>query len=44
MFRISQLVKPRPPYPVKTNSAEKAVEDYQQQIKNVANLVLEEYR
>jgi hypothetical protein len=38
------MIQPRPNYPVKMNSAEKAVEDYHLQIKNVCNLILEEYR
>ena len=42
--RISELIPQRPAYPVKVNSAEKAVEDYHQQIKNVASLILDEYR
>jgi len=42
--RISTLIPPRPNYPVKVNSAEKAVEDYHQQVKNVCNLILDEYR
>jgi hypothetical protein len=42
--RISALIPPRPNYPVKVNSAEKAVEDYHQQVKNVCNLILDEYR
>lgn len=42
--RISDLIPPRPSYPLKSNSAEKAVDDYHQQIKNVCNLILDEYR
>ncbi|CAF0848612.1 unnamed protein product [Didymodactylos carnosus] len=42
--KIAELIPPRPNYPVKVNSAQKAVEDYHSQIKNVAGLVLEEYR
>ncbi|CAF0845464.1 unnamed protein product [Rotaria sordida] len=42
--KISDLIPPRPSYPIKVNSAEKAVEDYQQQIKNVCSLILDEYR
>lgn len=42
--RVSEMVPPRPNYPVKVNSAEKAVDDYHQQIKNVSSLILDEYR
>ncbi|CAF2607832.1 unnamed protein product [Rotaria sp. Silwood2] len=42
--KISDLIPPRPSYPIKVNSAEKAVEDYHQQIKNVCSLILDEYR
>ncbi|CAF4294627.1 unnamed protein product [Rotaria socialis] len=42
--KVSDLIPPRPPYPLKTNSAGKAVDDYHQQIKNVCNLILDEYR
>ncbi|CAF0951914.1 unnamed protein product [Adineta steineri] len=42
--KISELVPPRPNYPVKVNSSQKAVEDYHQQIKNVCSLILDEYR
>jgi hypothetical protein len=42
--RISDLVPPRPSYPVKVNSAEKAVDDYHSQVKNVCSLILDEYR
>jgi len=34
--KLADLIPPRPPYPVKVNSAEKSVDDYHQQIKNVA--------
>ncbi len=43
-LRISDLIPPRPGYPIKVNSAEKAVEDYHQQVKNVSSLILDEYR
>jgi hypothetical protein len=38
------MIPPRPPYPIKVNSAEKAIDDYHQQIQKVAGLVLAEYR
>ena len=44
LLRISDLVPPRPGYPIKVNSAEKSVEDYHQQVKNVSSLILDEYR
>lgn len=34
----------RPKYPLRTNSAEKAVQDYHSQIKSILNSVLEDYR
>ncbi len=34
----------RPKYPLRTNSAEKAVEDYHSQVKSILNSVLDDYR
>ena len=42
--RVSDLIPPRPKYPLKTNSAEKAVSDYHGQIKSILNAVLDDYR
>lgn len=41
---MSELIPPRPKYPLKTNSAEKAVADYHGQIKSILSSVLEDYR
>lgn len=44
MKRVSDLIPPRPKYPLKTNSAEKAVADYHGQIKSILNAVLDDFR
>jgi hypothetical protein len=43
-LRVAELIPPRPKYPIKVNSAEKAVTDYHSQIKSIVNLILDEYR
>ncbi|CAH1791968.1 unnamed protein product, partial [Owenia fusiformis] len=42
--RVAEYIPPRPLFPKRTNGAEKAVEDYHNQIASVADLVLEEFR
>ncbi|XP_076464163.1 cilia- and flagella-associated protein 70-like isoform X2 [Babylonia areolata] len=42
--RVAELIPPRPAFPKRTDSADKAVEDYQGQIASVASLILEEFR
>ena len=42
--RVSELIPPRPKYPLKTNSSEKAVQDYHSQIKSIVDSVLDDYR
>lgn len=44
LFRVSELIPPRPKYPIRTNSAEKAVNDFHSQIKTILYTVLEDYR
>ena len=43
-FRVAELIPPRPKYPLKTNSSEKAVQDYHSQIKSIVDSVLDDYR
>ena len=38
------MIPPRPKYPLRTNSAEKAVQDYHGQVKSIVNSILEDYR
>ncbi len=38
------MIPPRPKYPLKTNSSEKAVQDYQSQIKSIVDTILDDYR
>jgi len=42
--RVSDLIPPRPKYPLRTNNAQKAVTDYHSQIKNILDSVLDDYR
>ncbi|KAL8611122.1 hypothetical protein ACOMHN_064412 [Nucella lapillus] len=42
--RVAEYIPPRPAFPKRINSAEKAVDDYQGQIASVAALILEEFR
>ncbi|XP_070181886.1 cilia- and flagella-associated protein 70-like isoform X4 [Littorina saxatilis] len=42
--RVAELIPPRPAFPKRTDSADKAVEDYHCQIAGVASLLLEEFR
>lgn len=42
--RVAELIPPRPKYPLKTNSSEKAVQDYHSQIKSIVDSVLDDYR
>jgi hypothetical protein len=42
--RVSDLIPPRPKYPLRANSAQKAVGDYHSQIKNILDSVLDDYR
>ncbi len=43
-FRVSELIPPRPKYPMRNNSAEKAVSDFHSQIKIIINSVIDDYR
>lgn len=43
-LEVSQLVPPRPMFPKKSNSAEKAVDDFHSQVGVVANQLLDEFR
>ncbi len=38
------MIPPRPKFPLRNNSAEKAVSDYHSQVKGIVSLVLEDYR
>lgn len=42
--RVSELIPIRQKYPLRSNSAEKAVQDYHAQIKSILNSVLDDYR
>ncbi|CAF0849700.1 unnamed protein product [Brachionus calyciflorus] len=42
--KVSELIPPRPKYPLKTNSAEKAVADFHGQIKSILNNIIDDYR
>ncbi|KAL8608639.1 hypothetical protein ACOMHN_002868 [Nucella lapillus] len=42
--RVAELIPPRPAFPKRTDSAERAVDDYHGQIASVAGLILEEFR
>jgi hypothetical protein len=41
---VAELIPPRPKYPLKTNSSEKAVEDYHNQVKSIVASLIEDYR
>lgn len=38
------MIPPRPKYPLKTNSAQKAVEDYYGQLRNIVDFIANDYR
>lgn len=42
--KVNELIPPRPKYPIRTNSAEKAVGDYHSQIKTIVNSIISDYR
>jgi len=42
--RLASLIPPRDPYPKKNGGSKKAVEDFENQIANMSNLLLEEFR
>ncbi|XP_075258930.1 cilia- and flagella-associated protein 70-like isoform X3 [Convolutriloba macropyga] len=41
---VAQYIPPRPRFPLRTNGADKAVDDFHSQVVNVVNLILEQYR
>ncbi|XP_071787792.1 cilia- and flagella-associated protein 70-like isoform X3 [Asterias amurensis] len=42
--RVAEYIPPRPLFPRRTNGAQRAVEDFHQQVANIGNMVLEEFR
>ncbi|XP_063715632.1 cilia- and flagella-associated protein 70-like isoform X3 [Symsagittifera roscoffensis] len=40
---VAQYIPPRPRFPLRTNGADKAVDDFHSQVVNVVNLILEQY-
>ncbi|XP_071963132.1 cilia- and flagella-associated protein 70-like [Antedon mediterranea] len=42
--KVSEYIPPRPLFPRRTNGAQKAVDDFHQQVGSISNLVLEEFR
>lgn len=42
--RVNELIPARPKYPIRNNSAEKAVTDYHGQIKSIVNSIIDDYR
>ncbi|XP_033101103.1 cilia- and flagella-associated protein 70-like isoform X2 [Anneissia japonica] len=42
--KVSEYIPPRPLFPRRTNGAQRAVDDFHQQVASIGNLVLEEFR